>query len=75
MKGSEDDYELDVDDNDDYELDVDDNDDYELDVDDDDDYESPSELVEIQNEQVGIWLDGLSPATSSFDFMVEGNIG
>jgi len=51
-------------------------DDYELDVDDDDDHEGPSELEEIQNEQVRIWLDGLSPATSSFDFMVDnkGNI-
>ena len=52
MKGSGDDYELDVDD-------------------DDDDDEGLSELEEIQNEQVRIWLDGLSPATSSFDFMVD----
>jgi hypothetical protein len=46
-------------------------DDYELDVDDYEDYGGPSELEEIQNEQVRIWLDGLSPGTSSFDFMAD----
>ena len=61
MKGGGDDYELDVDDDDD-----DDNDD-----DDDDGDEGPSEVEEIRSEQVRIWLDGLSPATSSFDFMVD----
>ena len=34
-------------------------DDYELD-DDDDDYEELSEPEEVQNDQVKIWLDGLS---------------
>ena len=53
-------------------------DDYELD-DDDDDYEELSELEEVQDEHVRIWLDGLSSGreiTSSFDFTAEnkGNV-
>jgi len=54
-------------------------DDCELDDDDDEDYEELSELEEVQNEQVRIWLDGLSSSreiTSPLDFTVEnkGNI-
>jgi hypothetical protein len=53
-------------------------DDCELD-DDDDDYEELSELKEVQNEQVRIWLNGLSSGReimSSLDFTAEnkGNI-
>jgi len=53
-------------------------DDYELD-DDDDDYKELSELEEVQDEQVRIWLDGLPSGReimSSFDFTTEnkGNV-
>ena len=53
-------------------------DDCELDDDDDDDdYEELSELEEVQNEQVRIWLDGSLSGRLSLDFTAEnkGDVG
>lgn len=48
-------------------------DDDELDDDGDEDFEGPSELEEVQNEQVRIWRGELSPSTS-FDFTADSKV-